>query len=346
MNYVYLIVGLALVIAVFVDLIYTALSTNGAGWLSRGLSRLIWKAFFFVLRGKARNRLLNHVGMSIIFSILCGWIVLLWAGNVLILCSDPASIRNTQTQAIATLTEKIYYVGYTISTLGNGDFYAPSSTWKIVSVSMALVGLSLVTIAITYLGQVLTSEIGKRQISLYIAALGGTPQDILLNCWDGSSFRRLERVSDSLVTQIFSHSQHHLAYPVIHYFHSSRLRESASVNLAALDEALTILLVCIPKENRPDSFDLGSLRLALTTYLHTLHGNFLQPSDQELPLPDLTRLKEKGIPLIEDEDRIGQGYERLLKRRRMLKAVIEYGGWTWQDMNRSKFVMDIEVFDD
>ena len=67
---------------------------------------------------------------------------------------------------------KNLFTGYTLSTLGNGDFKPGTSFWRIYTVIISLSGLSILTIAITYLVQVLTAEISKRRLSIYIATLG------------------------------------------------------------------------------------------------------------------------------------------------------------------------------
>jgi len=342
MNFAWFSAGVILVAVSNADLIYTTLSTNGAGLLSGNLAKLIWKILFLLSRQKAQSRLLNYAGMIITISILTTWILLAWAGYAFIFISDADSIRHGQTNAIATIWEKVYYAGYSLSTLGNGDFYATSAFWRVFTIIVALSGLTMVTIAITYLIQVITAEIEKRQLALHIAVLGGTPQSILLNSWDGKNFQQLENDLSTLTPKILSHSQHHMAYPIIHYFHSNRLRESTSVNLAALDEAVTILLLCIPPEARPSKVALRNIRTALTTYLITLEGDFLYPSEKDLPLPDLESLHRRGIPLLEDHERIIHEYNQLIKRRRMLRSIIEYGGWNWNDLNESKFTRRLE----
>lgn len=343
MSYIYAFAGIAVLMVVFTDLIYTTLSTNGAGFLSDRLSRWLWNAIFFLGGKRGRNPLMNQAGVIITIFILIVWILLAWLGNGLLFCADPNSIINGQTRLPATIGEKFYYAGYTLSTLGNGDFYARTTFWKLLTVVVSFSGLSMLTIAITYLLQVVSSEIAKRQLALYIAALGGTPQDILLNGWNGRDFKQLETDTAGLASLILSHSQHHLAYPIIHFFHSTRLREASSVNLAALDEALTILMVCVAEETQPSPLSLKTLRKALTAYLLILEDDFIISSEQSPPLPDLEALRKQGVLLMKDAATIEKNYDKLSERRRLLLAGVEFGGWTWNDVLRSKFRTELDV---
>lgn len=342
MNIVLLISGISIAFIVLIDFTYTTLSANGVGFLTGRISRAIWRIFLVVCRHRGSNKFFNHSGMVTIIANLITWLSLTWLANSLIVISDPKSIVNATTQAPATALEKVYFVGYTLSTLGLGDFKPGTDFWRLFTVLVSLSGITILTIAITYLVQVLTAEIDKRQLSIYIATLGGTPQGILINGWNGKNFKKLQLDFDGLSNMILAHSQYHLAFPILHHFHSSDIKESTAINLTALDEALTILALCIPEAAQAD-LDVGSLRKALTTYLITLESDFIHPSDEALPLPSLTLLQEANIPLCDDEESIRRGYKKLTTRRKLLKALLENDGWRSSDLNRPKFRSELDL---
>jgi hypothetical protein len=337
MGYLYALLGAAIVVFTFADLLYTTLSTNGAGWLSGRVSRVVWKVFFWLSGRRGRHRVLSLAGMSITLVTLAVWIGLSWVGFALIFISDADAIRHGNTNAVATVWDRVYYTGYTLATLGNGDFYATTAFWKVFTSFVAFAGLSMVTIAITYLIQVVSAEIQKRQLALQIAVMGGTSAGILTESWNGTDFSQFESSANDLVPQILSHAQHHLAYPIIHYFHSPTLSESSSVSLAALDEAVTLLLVCVPPEHQPGHLVLHSVRSAVTAYLLTIEHKFIDAAEYTPPQPDLSKLREQGIPIRSDTTAIAAEYRRLEKRRRMLRAVVEFGGWSWSDLQKPRF---------
>ena len=325
--------GAIILVVVYSDFIYTSLSTSGSGLLSKKVTQGLWKCLAFLSRRKGTHRFRNYSGMVSILVLLVVWLSLTWLGNALIFCADPDSIRVTGTDKPTGVVEKFYFAGYTLATLGNGDLYPAKPFWRIFTVIVALSGFSLLTIAITYLIQVLTSEIDKRKLSLYIASIGTTPQDILMNGWDGKTFRRLESHFISLSPMILSHSQHHLAYPILHQFSSSRPLDVTAFTLTILDEALSILYLYIPEEERPDEIILRPVREALTNYLLIIEHDFISPAARPLDVPAVDRLFTSGIPM--RNDRLGkpEGWDRLARRRSLLKAMLNNNGWYWKDLN-------------
>jgi hypothetical protein len=90
---------------------------------------------------------------------------------------------NVETNSPTTVVNKIFYTGYTLSTLGLGDMEPEGNFWDILILSFT--GLILISIAITYLIPVVSAEIAKRKISVTINTIGGSVEEMLLNYWDG-----------------------------------------------------------------------------------------------------------------------------------------------------------------
>ena len=159
--------------------------------------------------------------------------------------------------------------------------------------------------------------------------MGNSAQDILINSWNGKDFKDLENHLLGLTDSVLEHSQNHLAYPVLHYFHSSRKNENGAVTLSSLDEALSILLIYIPEDIRPKDYSLIMLRKAITQYLSTLSSAFISEADDTPPQPDLSELKERNIPINENSSQTNEKYNNLVKRRRLLLGLIKEDGWDW-----------------
>jgi hypothetical protein len=245
-------------------------------------------------------------------------------------------VIHTNSGKVATQWEKLYFVGYTLSTLGYGEFRPASGGWQLLAVLVSFSGLSVLTIAISYLTQVLSSVNRKKSLSLMIATLGSTPSDILLAGWDGESFKRLETDFAQLPLLILEHSQNHLAHPILHLFHSHQPSESTALHLAALDEALTLLLLYVPQTYWPGELRLRSLRRSLTQYLLTLENDFVHPAAEPLPVPDLEKLKSHKLPLQADTELTTTQWQELTSRRKLWQAVLENDGWTWQDLHKAQ----------
>jgi hypothetical protein len=69
---------------------------------------------------------------------------------------------NVETNS-TTVVNKIFYTGYTLSTLGLGDMEPEGNFWDILTAILSFTGLILISIAITYLIPVVSAEIAKRK---------------------------------------------------------------------------------------------------------------------------------------------------------------------------------------
>ena len=336
MNYFVFILGVLLLIITATDLINTSLSVRGAGFITKRLSKTIWTVLLFIHKKTGAGKLLELGGAFILVAILINWLLLIWISASLLFISQPDSLMNVETNSATTIIDKMFYTGYTLSTLGLGDIEPDNPFWDILTAVLSFTGLILISIAITYLIPVVSGEINKRRISVYITTLGCSVEEILLNYWNGKNFKELEQHFISLTGTIILHAQNHKAYSVLHYFHSSDKKEAFALNLTNLDEVLTILLHGIPAALQPSGNVLMGLRRAITSYLVTLPEAFIIPGDNTPPLPELAALETKGIQLIHDET-VDLAYEKIKSRRSLLLSLIKDDGWEWNDLQASSY---------
>lgn len=342
MNYYLFGIGVILLIITTVDLINTALSVNGAGFLSKRIAKGIWKGLLFINRNLGRRKVLEWGGAIILFSILINWLVLIWVSASFMFISDPDSVMNVETNTATSIVSKIFYTGYTLSTLGLGDMEPDGAFWEVLTAFLSLAGLILISIAITYLIPVVSAEIEKRKISVYITTLGCSVEEILANHWNGKDFKLLEDPFKQLTNMVILHSQNHKAYSVLHFFHSSDKKEAFVLNLTNLDEVLSVLIHNIPQAHRPQNNILMGLRKAITSYLITLPEAFIKPSEEVPPLLRLSKLEEKNIPVVQNKD-TELAYDFLSKRRRLLLALIKDDGWEWDDIHAGEYDHKVSI---
>ena len=343
MSYFCLALGVFILILVISDIVITTLAPHGAGKITTVLSRYSWKVFLYLSQSYGSHKILNRSGMLVIVVVFTLWIFFLWTGYTLIFCVDENSLVSVNTGRTTTIEEKFYYVGYTLSTLGYGDLHGGNAFWRIFSSFISFTGLVLITIAVTYLVPITSAEISKRKLSIYIASLGSSPLEILINGWNGNDFRRLNDHFTTLSDMILQLGQNHSAYPVLHYFHTSNKQEAITINLAALDEAVSILFHFIPKEKRPIDQAFLPLRRAITSYLHTLKAAHITPANEAPPFPEISILNQYNIPFDEDEEKFKTYYKKLQKRRKMLLSLLKNDGWTWDEMLGPKFETEFEL---
>ncbi|MCJ8163564.1 potassium channel family protein [Pontibacter sp. E15-1] len=332
--------GVTIVLLTIIDLVYTTFAPRGAGFISGPVTVAVWQLFLLLGRLTKSRSALTGAGIVIVFTILFTWVALLWVGNAFIYSASDKAVVNSTTSLPATLMERIYFTGYTLSTLGNGDFKAGTDGWRIFTAFISFTGLMFITIAITYMVPVLSAITARRALSIRISSIGHSPQRILLNYWNGTDFKKLETPFQSLTQDIVQQGQMHLSYPVLHYFQQSDKGASLLPNLAALDEALTLMLLYVPAHMRPDDQYLIPLRKGITTFISSLSSLYIDSEKDALPPIQADQLQKADLQLLEPGV---QQFEQLAKRRRALKSLVEYNGWDWETISAKVLQEDMDI---
>ena len=318
-----LLVGLALHDAV----ITTMSAGNGGGPLTQRVGRWVWRGLTGVSSGGA-SRLLPYAGTAVLLATLLIWVTLLWSGWTLIFASSPEAVLVEKDQVPASLAGRIYFAGFVVFTLGVGDLVPGSGAWQVATAVATFLGLSLVTLSITYLVSVVSAAVSRRALARDIHLSGKTGTEIVRLHWTGSRVSaQLDALATTLSSQILKTSQQHLAYPVLHHFHAAQEASSAPRALAALDDALVVLSVGLRPEARPGEDTLTRLRRALEHYAQTVQAGTRQPP-HDPPLPDLAPLRAAGVPVVSDGE-LALAVTPHLDRRRKIDQLVRADAWTW-----------------
>ncbi|APG61088.1 potassium channel family protein [Christiangramia salexigens] len=320
--------GILLYLFTVLDIIQTTLSMQGGGWITSRFAHIFWKTLLKVSGGNGRAKILSHGGYFLLIYIVLIWVFLLWLSFVLLLSSDVGSVLNSSTKAPADIWEKIYYAGFTLSTLGVGDFIGSTNFWRILTTIYSFTGLILLTMSVTYFIPALTAVIEQRKMGIRLRNLGDSPQDILLNCWNGKNFDEfVERVND-LSESLVQHSQNHRAYPVIHYFHNWKQKNALILQLAKLYEAMYLLQHEVKEELRPLERELKPLEVAFENYFEVItEVTHIKPMDEAPRLAYTTELERHGL-LAESSKKL-KVPEYLIENRRIIHTLVIQDGWSW-----------------
>jgi hypothetical protein len=317
------------------DALWTTLSMTGGGPLSTGLARGLWRSVHDLRHwtGASSTRLLQLAGPGILLSSLLLWIVLLWVGWTLLFSAAPDAVRALQTGSPASLAGRVYFTGYTLFTLGIGNYVPAPGRWEIATAVASLNGLFLITLSITYLVAVLSAATRKHQLATVIATLGCTPHDIVRRTWSGEALASFRTHLAQLVPMIEMHARSHLAYPVLHYFHSPDQRAAVSLRLAALDDALLLMEHGLASGERPAEAALVPAREAIGDLLSTLHRAYIEPATSAPSPPSLQPLAEVGLS-VAGEAAYRRAVDAAAPRRRLMRAYVEDDGWAWNDVEK------------
>ncbi|WP_200892537.1 two pore domain potassium channel family protein [Aliterella atlantica] len=282
-------------------------------------------------RCASSHQLISLTGLGILLSTTVLWIGLVWVGWTLIFSANEQAVVDANSGKPADMLARIYFTGYTLFTLGLGDYKPQGAVWQAATAIAAGSGFFLVSLIITYLVPVISAATQKRQLAGYISSLGKTPTDIILTAWNGKNFGLLEQHLLSLTPMILLNGQRHLTYPVLHYFHSASRYTAATLSIAVLDETLTLLKYGVKPTNQIDAVTLYAVRQAMLVFLDTLISDFIEPDTFAPPMPTLDRLRASGVPTVSDEE-FDYALANLSKRRRLLLALVKSHGWNWDDV--------------
>ncbi len=329
MSIVFVTAGAAIVALTIADLLSTTLSVASVkGLVSGRLASKVWRQ---VLRLRLSHQRLRRVGMVLVSGFIAGWAVMSWLGWTPVFLGAGDAVVNSTTCVPASFSDRIFYAGYLVSTLGNGDFTRVGRSWQIASVLASITGLVAVTLAITFMVPLVSGVVHRRQVAATISTLGDTPARLLARMWDGEGFSPLADHLSGLLSELHLLTQRHTAYPMMHYFHSDQRHEAIAPMLAVLDEALLVLEHGV---DRPGIAELtvGATRDSGAEFLRLLDGGFVTAAAHAPPDPDLAWVRRLGARTVDDGafDRVVRGHSR---RRRILLGFVEGDGWGWNDLH-------------
>lgn len=318
MGTLYLVAGIILLLLLMYDFFFTTLSANGAGFISKNVTVVAHKAIQRCV-GWFGRAVYNFSGLLMNIIILTVWVLVVWLGVYLIYSSNPAAI--TDSKGIpADVWERMYFTGYTLSTLGMGDFKPTSPFFEFITSCFSFFGFIFFTSSMTYFISVSSAVVNKRTIVRSIENLGKDPQAI------ARQFLKLDKAycfSQCIALQemIDRHSVNHQSYPVIHFYSHPQPEVCLSIHIARLDEAITILLNSVQGEKLHT--ELQPLRESITTFLKHLTQNY----SRTLPQANGEGISESLPYDIHVLDR-----NELHKRRKLIERLLRSESFTWADV--------------
>ena len=320
--------GVTLLAATFLDVLWTTLWVDSsAGPLTSKLTTAFWRGWRRLV-GSERHRLLSLAGPMTLALITLMWVGMLWLGWTLIFAADEGALTSSTHARPFTWVDRLYFAGYSVFTLGNGDFAPARGGWQVLTVLAVASGLIVATLAITYLLSVISANVQKRTFARVVTGLGTTPEEIVRLGWDGSCLDSLAATLNTATTQLSSVTEQHQAYPARHYHHASEPQAAPSVAVAMLDEVLTLLMDGVADPVRPAMATLLPARRAVDHYLSNLVPSLVSPAERPLPPPRLAILREAGIPTVTDEA-FGAALEAQADRRKQLLGLLESDARRW-----------------
>lgn len=319
--------GVLVLVAVTADLVVTTLvPSGGAGFLTRWSSGLMWRVLG-VIHGRLRShRALRAAGPLIVAVIIVMWLVGLVAGWALVFGREGAVVTTEDGTPIPTLG-RVYYAAAMVLGAGGGTSVPGSDVWQAVQQVAAGTGVMFIGLSIAYVIPIVNSVVHKREVASYISSLGGSPDEILVRAFDEEAgFGSLHLHLIALTPMVNRLAQNHLAYPVLHYFHSGERFTALGPSIVVLDETLTLAEEGLVEEHYMDPSSVRPCRAAIDGFLQSLTRVAVVAADEPLPRPSLDVYRETKLPMRPDEE-IDERYGTLRERRCLLAGFLRHDGW-------------------
>ncbi|MFT4921514.1 MAG: hypothetical protein ACI8XM_000715 [Haloarculaceae archaeon] len=327
MSLAYPTTGLFLLILAATDFLWTTLWVEGgAGPLTRRMMTGVWGGLRRL--GVRRSWTRTLAGPVIVLVGLVMWISLLWVGWTLVFAGGENALIDTIDGGPVSWTERFYFVGYSLFTLGNGEFVPRDGVWQIATAFTTASGMLLITLSISYVLAVLDAVTQKRSFATSVSGLGLRGETAVVESWDGDSFEGVELPLNTFTAELNELTTNHKAYPVLHYFYTEQREAAAVASIATLDDALMLWRFGVPAEHQPSRVVLVNARAAVGSYLDTLGESFVTESKTVPPAPDISVLRESGVPTVSDEA-FRDSMDELDARRRALLGVVEADARQW-----------------
>lgn len=320
--------GAAILGLTAVDIWWTTLWVDGGvGPLTRGLMRLLRAGTdrLGAPAGVVSRSLTGPLGLA---GTVSWWLLLSWAGWSLVFLSEPDALARVQPGREMDAMQVVYFAGNTFFTLGPGEILPRGAFWQVATALAAGSGMLFITLSTTYLLRFLGAVVDERGLANQVLDVAEDPVGLVLATWDGEGFDHLDALLESVSPAMARVSQQYHVFPLLHHYHSTDPRSASGRAVVVLDEALTLVSLGVAPHARPRRLSIRTLRSAVSRYLGTLPGAHIRPAPEAPPAPSLRRLREAGVPTVDDAV-FHEALRDLDGRRRWLRALVARDGWEW-----------------
>lgn len=334
---------LLLLLDVFLTVLYARMDT---GIISQPLSRAIWRVFSAATKpfGRRRGAILSFCGPVILVMLVVVWSLgLAFAAGLIIHPALGTSVRASVGETTPhDFIAAMYAGGSSISIVGANDFTPDTAVFRVIYLFNSLVGISVLSLTLTYLMQVYSALNRRNTLALHIHLSAGQNADaaeLIAGLGPDGRFDIGYPDLSAVAAEMTQAREGHHFYPVLFYYRFRAPFYSVSrFTLVALDTATLIKSALDDKEYGwfKKSGAVDQLWSGSNLLLRTLSGTFVHERDAH-PEDDeetrelwrrryflaLERLRQAGIRTVADEQRGAQLYVNL--RSEWNKGIADIG---------------------
>ena len=323
-----ILVGLGIVLIIAVEMVATITMTGG-GPVAMGVT---WLASRFVRRDGGPKQPLPQLGMVTILCTVASWFLVLWVGWLVVFTSSPQAVLEGSSGDPAPFWSRVYFSGYTLSTLGIGDYQPGTQFYQVLTAFASLSSFFLITLIISFFVPMVQGEMQRRRLALYIHHLGDTPEKLLQRIWckEDKTVPILSTLAPMLVTLEHTHRR----YPALHFSGAKEPAYALVLAVTMLDEVLTMLETT---DNIQQDEHFTVSRQAVAGFVSSLEEVFIEFTHETPPLPNLSLVDNAVDNLVDKSvdnrsEEVNKRLESYAERRSRLHTMLRCAGWTWADV--------------
>jgi hypothetical protein len=318
--------GVALMLVILLDVFLTVLYARmGAGILSPHLARTTWRVFREASKpfGRYRPTVLSLCGPSILVSLVLVWAFALTLGAALIIHQRlGTSVRAVTGETPRDFVTALYAGGSSLSIVGPSSFSPQTGVFRLVFLFNSLVGMSVVSLTLTYVMQVYSALQRRNTLGLKIHLQAGATADsaeLVAGLGPEGRFDGGYTNLAEMAAEMANAKESHHLYPVLFYYRFREPYYSVSrFTLMTLDAVTLIKSALDDKQHGwlKESASVTQLWLAALRLVITLEETFLggraenRTNEPDAPTVDrwrrrysaaVRRLRQAGVKIIADE---------------------------------------------
>lgn len=249
------IAGSVLVLAVLADVFLTVLYARiGTGIISDHVAKWTWAVFRPVskIAGARRGSVLSFCGPTILVLLLLTWVLGLTCGTALMI--HPRLGTSVVMNGGPTPTDfasAMYVSGTAISTVGATNFVPTTSPMRLFFFWNSLIGISVLTLAITYLLQVYAALRDRNTLGLKLHVMSretGDAAELLAGLGPDGHFQSGYAHLTEAAAELTALKEAHHFYPVLFYFRFRQPFYSVSHNARLVLDLVTLIWTAIDQQ--------------------------------------------------------------------------------------------------
>lgn len=333
------IIGAVLMLLILLDVFLTVLYARaGTGILSPLVARLVWWVFKTISNPfrDLRGYILSFCGPAILVAFVLVWSLgLALAAGLIIHPQLGTSVRSTSGDTPTDLLTAVYAGGTSISIVGASNFTPQTVSFRMIYLFNSLVGLSIISLTLTYLMQVYAALKLRNTLGLDVhlaSAETGDAAELIAHLGPEGKFEMGYANLSTLAADMTKTKESHHFYPVLFYFRFLQPFYSVSrFTLVSLDAATLIKSALSDREYSwlKNSGAVEQLWDSARLLLETVSDTFLTGAkSSSLHAPDedtcelwrrryfaaLRTLRQAGIQTVDDEQAGAEFYVNLRRQ--------------------------------